>query len=74
MPADQITDEELRRYIDRCTEMSNGGEYSWWTRLAEILAALTTEPAAPPRIDAILNASKGASRGAPPNRELEETI
>lgn len=40
----KVRDNELRRYIDKCTEMANGGEYAWWSRLAEILSAL--EPAA----------------------------
>ncbi|TDR27813.1 hypothetical protein [Aquamicrobium defluvii] len=35
---------ELCRYIEQCREISNGGEYPWWSRLAEILSALA-EPA-----------------------------
>lgn len=40
----KATSDELSRYIERCRELSDGGEYSWWSRLAEILSALT-EPA-----------------------------
>ena len=34
---------EIERYIARCREMSEGGKYSWWTRLAEILATLRAD-------------------------------
>ena len=37
----KATSDELSRYIERCRELSDGGEYSWWSRLAEILSALT---------------------------------
>lgn len=40
----KATSDELSRYIERCRELSDGGEYSWWSRLAEILSALA-EPA-----------------------------
>ena len=40
----EIPSDELHRYIERCREMSNRGEYSWWSRLSEILSALA-EPA-----------------------------
>lgn len=41
--------DELRRYIDRCRELSAQGEYAWWSRLADILAALSrSEPQAAP--------------------------
>lgn len=32
--------EELRRYIDRCRELSQDGEYAWWSRLVDILSAV----------------------------------
>lgn len=48
-PAPAVSDAvELRRYIDRCRELANGGEYTWWSRLAEILATLHQEPAPEP--------------------------
>lgn len=34
-----VVDDERQRYIDRCKELANNGEYQWWTRLAEILAS-----------------------------------
>lgn len=40
----KATSDELSRYIERCRELSDGGEYSWWSRLSEILSALA-EPA-----------------------------
>lgn len=49
--------DELRRYIDRCRELSAQGEYAWWSRLADILAALSrSEPQAAP-------VSHGGGRG-----------
>jgi hypothetical protein len=32
---------EIQRYIDKCRELSQDGEYSWWLRLAEILTELS---------------------------------
>lgn len=37
-----VTDEEVERYVARCREMSQSGEYEWWSRLADILDALSS--------------------------------
>ena len=41
----KVSADELQRYIEKCKEISNSGEYSWWSRLAEILSALADEMA-----------------------------
>lgn len=38
-----VRHEELSRYIDKCRELARNGEYSWWSRLAEILEATTAQ-------------------------------
>lgn len=40
----KVKPEELERYTNRCREMSEGGKYSWWSRLADILSTLSPAP------------------------------
>lgn len=35
--------DEVQRYIERCREMSHGGEFSWWGRLADLITAQAAE-------------------------------
>jgi len=50
VPDDGAGRDEVERYVEKCRAMSDGGKYSWWSRLADILAghasALSAERAA----------------------------
>jgi hypothetical protein len=66
---DAVTEAELARYICRCNELSACGEYPWWSRLAEILSALSSPQGEqggwrPPRLtDAMILAACEAHYG-----------
>lgn len=36
-----VIDGELQNYIHRCRELSENGQYSWWSRLADILSSVS---------------------------------
>ena len=67
-------DDELQRYIVRCKELSNDGEYTWWTRLAEILSALAPPEAEARLRERVWEANVDAGRWEDAHRELLNVV